>query len=390
VTRWPTVPLADALRTADVFTDGDWVESKDQDRDGEVRLVQLADIGDSRYLDKSSRFMNTSTAQRLKCTFLKPGDLLMARMPDPLGRVCIFPGDHRPSVTVVDVCIIRPDPAVHDARWLMHCLNARDCRAQIQMYTTGTTRSRISRGNLAKVEIPMPPIDEQRRIADILDRADTLRAKRREAVAHLDDLIQSIFLDMFGDPLMNPNSYRTATLAQLGKVVTGRTPPGSLEGMFGDEVPFVTPGDLERQGRVSRFLSPAGADVARIVRKGATLVCCIGATIGKTGYANERSAFNQQINAVEWSEDIEDRYGYMSLRWRRSVIASAGASTTMPILKKSAFEQLTIPVPPLELQSIYARRISSILSLKATQCNEISLLDGLFAALQHRAFAGQL
>src|SRR2546421_9201051 len=92
-----------------LFIDGDWVESKDQDPDGEVRLIQLADIGDGVFRDRSSRFLTRDKAKELGCTFLKPGDILVARMPDPLGRACIFPGVAQPAVTAVDICILRPN-----------------------------------------------------------------------------------------------------------------------------------------------------------------------------------------------------------------------------------------------------------------------------------------
>jgi type I restriction enzyme S subunit len=96
------------LESAEVFVDGDWVESKDQDPNGDVCLIQLADVGDGEYFNKSARFLTTSKARALKCTFLKEGDVLIARMPDPLGRACIFPADPKPTVTVVDICIVRP------------------------------------------------------------------------------------------------------------------------------------------------------------------------------------------------------------------------------------------------------------------------------------------
>jgi type I restriction enzyme, S subunit len=89
--RWPVHSLGQLLSSAEVFTDGDWVESKDQDANGAVRLIQLADVGDAVYVDKSRRFLTKETAQRLRCTFLQTGDILVARMPDPLGRACIFP-----------------------------------------------------------------------------------------------------------------------------------------------------------------------------------------------------------------------------------------------------------------------------------------------------------
>jgi type I restriction enzyme S subunit len=202
--KWPLVSLGHALASADVFVDGDWVESKDQDPEGDVRLIQLADVGDGQYVDKSERYLTAAKARELKCTFLETGDVLVARMPDPLGRACIFPGDPMPAVTVVDVCIIRPNGNGPDSRWLVHWFNSSDARNQIAAYATGTTRSRISRGNLSKLKLAIPPLAEQRRIAAILDKADALRVKRRAALDQLDTLTQSIFLDMFGDPASNP------------------------------------------------------------------------------------------------------------------------------------------------------------------------------------------
>lgn len=162
---WPVKPLGDLLEDAEVFTDGDWVESKDQDPDGEVRLIQLADVGDGRYINKSARFLTKETALRLRCTFLNPGDILLARMPDPLGRACLYPGDAKESVTVVDVCVIRPRAAEPDPMWLMHCINSAGFRGLIAQQQTGTTRARISRGNLSRLPIISPPLTLQRKFS---------------------------------------------------------------------------------------------------------------------------------------------------------------------------------------------------------------------------------
>src|SRR4051812_29891436 len=89
---WVQAHIGDLISRDGLFTDGDWVESKDQDPEGDVRLIQLADVGDGVYLNKSSRFLTSEKARELRCTFLNAGDLLVARMPDPLGRACIFPG----------------------------------------------------------------------------------------------------------------------------------------------------------------------------------------------------------------------------------------------------------------------------------------------------------
>lgn len=189
---WPTVTLGQALSGAEVFTDGDWVESKDQDPNGDVRLVQLADVGDGSFIDKSRRFLTHEKALALRCTFLQQGDLLVARMPDPLGRACVFPGDVRRAVTVVDVCVIRPNQNGPNRRWLCACLNSDSVRNQIARMATGTTRSRISRGNLSKVELVMPPLDIQERFDRFAELIEKAKGKLRCSADQLDTLFANL------------------------------------------------------------------------------------------------------------------------------------------------------------------------------------------------------
>lgn len=166
---WAKASLPELISSVGVFVDGDWVESKDQDPDGDVRLIQLADVGDGRYVNKSSRFLTSKRAVELGCTFLQRGDLLIARMPDPLGRACLFPGDGRKAVTVVDVCIVRGNERDVDSKWLMHFVNAAPFRESIHGLQSGSTRKRISRGNLATLQLPIPPRREQSKIANVID-----------------------------------------------------------------------------------------------------------------------------------------------------------------------------------------------------------------------------
>ncbi len=281
--------------------------------------------------------------------------------------------------------VLRPKPCI-DGDFLARVLENYD----VTPFVTGTTRGKLTKAGASEILVPLPPLPEQRRIAAILDQADALRAKRREALAQLDSFTQSIFIEMFGDPAANPLGWPTSTLKTLGKVITGGTPPGGQEGMFDGPIPFLTPGDLESDAKPKRTVTDAGAAAAVTVRAGATLVCCIGATIGKTGIVRVRSAFNQQLNAVDWRPTVNDVYGLVAMRSLKAVIVSRGASTTLPILKKSAFEELAIAVPPLALQQTFATRIQAVEALKATHRAALAELDALFASLQHRAFAGQL
>jgi type I restriction enzyme, S subunit len=179
---WSLATLEELVGPDGVFVDGDWVESKDQDPDGEIRLIQLADIGDGEYRNRSDRFLTHEKALELKCTFLKKDDILIARMPDPLGRACIFPGDRRKSVTVVDVAIVRSGNSDFNHRWLMYFINAPMFRSSVASLQSGSTRKRISRGNLARIGLPVPPREQQNRIVSEIEKQFS---RLDEAVASL-------------------------------------------------------------------------------------------------------------------------------------------------------------------------------------------------------------
>lgn len=152
-----------------MIADGDWVESKDQDPNGQVRLTQLADVGDGEFRSRSDRWMNDEQALRLNVNYLQPGDLLMARMPDPLGRTCMVPENIGRAVTVVDVAIIRITRNDLNPKFVMWLLNSPGIRQQIEMLASGTTRRRITRKNLGTIDLPIPPIDEQNKIVELLE-----------------------------------------------------------------------------------------------------------------------------------------------------------------------------------------------------------------------------
>lgn len=168
-TGWKCALLSDLVGRDGFITDGDWVETKDQNPEGEVRLTQLADVGDGQFRDRSSRFMTRARADELRCTYLAGGDVLIARMPDPLGRACVFPQTSRSCVSVVDVCIVRTGGSGVEPRWLMYAVNSPEVRRVIAAQQQGSTRKRISKSRLLELSVPVPPRAEQIRIVEALD-----------------------------------------------------------------------------------------------------------------------------------------------------------------------------------------------------------------------------
>ena len=198
------IPLVEALGPEGLITDGDWIESKDQDPTGKIRLVQLADIGDGVFLNKSRRYVNSETSMRLRCTTLAKADVLIARLPDPLGRACLFPGLPETSIAAVDVCILRPNPKHLRPEWLVAFLNSPRTRAEIQKHAQGATRARVPTGKLKQLRVRPPTLGAQNEVVtSLLASQDAIQcamnALQRQRL-ELDCLSHSIIYDSLTSP----------------------------------------------------------------------------------------------------------------------------------------------------------------------------------------------
>ena len=138
------------------FTDGDWIESKDQSDSG-VRLVQTGNVGVAEYLDKpnNKKWISTDTFDRLHCEEVLPGDILISRLPEPAGRACIMPFLGTKMITAVDCTIVRTAPDVSN-KFLVQYLSSQAYFNEVNTCLAGGTRQRISRGNLADFDVPIP------------------------------------------------------------------------------------------------------------------------------------------------------------------------------------------------------------------------------------------
>ena len=194
---WPRVPLESVA----AITDGDWILTSDYAPRG-VRLLQVGDIGCGRFIGKSSRFVSESRAQELHCTLLRSGDVLISRMPDPIGRACLLPDLGYPCITAVDVSILRARPEEVDSRYLVHLFSSKSWFEQVAAEASGATRARISRSNLQKLLIPIPSLPDQQRIVAKLDQQMTALDRAEKALADqqaaASDFLQAALEAVFG------------------------------------------------------------------------------------------------------------------------------------------------------------------------------------------------
>lgn len=153
-----------------IFADGDWIESKDQS-DAGIRLIQTGNVGEGAFKHRveKARYISEGTFERLRCTEIFPGDCLISRLPDPVGRSCILQDTGERMITAVDCTIARFDLAMMMPAFFSHFTRTKNYLFTVAEACTGATRSRISRSNLAMIPIPVPPIAEQTRLAAVFD-----------------------------------------------------------------------------------------------------------------------------------------------------------------------------------------------------------------------------
>ena len=179
--------------------DGDWIESKDQSEHG-FRLIQTGNIGVGEFIAKSgkARFVSNETFERLRCTEVFPGDCLVSRLPDPLGRSCFIPDIGERMITAVDCMIVRFDEA-KIFPYLFSALTQTDAYFRsVAGLSSGSTRQRISKENLSNLSFMLPPtLFEQKRIADCLSYIDDLIAAQTRKLdtfrTHKKGLMQQLF-----------------------------------------------------------------------------------------------------------------------------------------------------------------------------------------------------
>ena len=266
----------------------------------------------------------------------------------------------------------------------------------------GATFLQVSKGDIASLQIPLPPLDEQKRIAGILDAADALRAKRREALAQLDTLLQSTFLDMFGDPVTNPMGWEERTLGELAQDSFRNGLSPSTKGAVDGEVltlSAITRGRFDfaakKRARFDKQPSPS----QRLSTN--TFLICRGngnrRLVGTGAYpdrSSNRVCFPDTMIGVAISPSVLAA-AYLQNVWRTHRVRrqiERGARTTNGTHKvnQQLLSSIVFPRPPADLQLRFASIAESVEQQRARQRAHLAELDTLFASLQSRAFRGDL
>lgn len=391
MTGWPHQPIA-SLGT--VTTGSTPKTSEEHFYGGDIPFVTPAELDQVDPIITAVRSLSESGGNKAR---LLPKDTVMVCCIGSLGKVGI---SGRMVATNQQINSVVFNPKHIWPRFGFYA--CRLLKSRLETIAPTTTVAIVNKSKFERLEIPVPPLTEQRRIADILDRAEGLRAKRRATFAQLDELKKSIFFEMFGDPVSNPLGWKQSSLKHCtSQIQIG--PFGSLlhkEDYVVGGIPLINPMHIE-DGKIipdpkqsvtvqkhdELQLYQLQKDDVIMARRGEMGRCAIveptqdGMLCG-TGSLfirpDEDKATATYLQATLSSEPMRKRLESLSL------------GATLPNLNRGIVEKLAFSLPPIDLQQEFARRVTAVEKLKKTHKTSLVELDELFASLQQRAFRGEL
>jgi type I restriction enzyme S subunit len=368
--------------------------------DGDICWATPKDLSEleSAYISDTPRKITQRGLESCAAAVLPPESVLFSSRA-PIGHVAI---NTVPIATNQGFKSFVPDRNRVHSKYLYYWL--RRSRPYLESLGNGVTFKEVSKAVVSRIEIPLPPLPEQRRIAEILDKADALRAKRRAALAQLDTLTQSIFLDMFGNPVTNPKRWpESAFLGDVADIVSGVTKGRKLNGTPFRQVPYlavVNVQDRRLDLSAIKLIEATEEEVARYRLLKDDLLLTEGGDPDKLGrgtlWNNElpECIHQNHVFRVRLHTDIVHplflNWLVGSQRGKQYFLRSAKQTTGIATINQRQLRSFPLVLPPPDLQRLFAARATEVDRLKASCLASCTELDALFTSLQHRAFEGHL
>jgi type I restriction enzyme S subunit len=308
-----------------------------------------------------------------------------------------------PNGTVFASYLIRVRPSASVApAYLAHFFQSKGYWGQIQQKTQGAAQGGVNATSLSEIRVVLPPLDEQRRIAAILDKADALRRKRKRATEFLNALPSSIFLETFGDPISNPKGWGVAALRSLAsKIGSGATPKGGDAAYKKAGIKLVRSMNVRDEGFLSKgiafIVDVQAAKLSGVtLEAGDVLLNITGASVARVCVCPEDALpgrVNQHVSIIRLKDSCLNQYVALCLKMpamKEKLLGIAEAGATRQAITKAQIEELKIPMPSGAVIQRFNATLHQLSPIAKAMAVAATAEEHLFSSLQHRAFSGQL
>ena len=386
-TAWPKVSLGETCTFQNGGTPSRTVAAY---FDGEIPWLTGADIEGSS-AGACRTFLTDAGIKESPACVVPEGTILLVTRTG-VGKVAIA---NRALSFSQDITALTPDPTQLDRRYLLRFLQTEADRFKAE--SRGATIQGVTREVVASTKIPLPPLDEQRRIAAILDKADEVRSKRKAALETLETLSQAIFIDMFGDPVANPKRWPQVEISSLVNSVETWNPKSDL----GREFTYIDVSSVDRYsktvtGATSLECSSAPSRAKQLVRDGDVLVSTVRPNL------NGVALITSELNGATAST------GFTVLRPKQGVLASQylfewvkspvfierlmrqATGASYPAVSDRIIKSETLLLPSIDAQLEFTSRMTHVSKFAMTARLQAMAAENLYSSIQQRAFQGTL
>ena len=390
--HWKMATLGDFVEPADT-----WNPAKAAS-DEVFDYIDLSAVDQETKLIRGAQKLVGAEAPSRARQLVAKGDVLVSTVRPNLNGVARITEEFDGATASTGFCVLRARSSVLDPGYLFHWVKSPIFVADMVRKATGASYPAVSDRIIFESKLPLPPLVEQRRIAELLDRAEALRANRRGSISRLDTLPQSIFLDLFGDPATNPKEWQRA---KLGDAVFSVSDGPHVSPTYSDDgIPFISTRHV-RESEITwedlKFISREDAEIhwRKCKPEFGDVLYTKGGTTGLAVAVETNKPFALWVHVALlkpnptkvdsiWLESmLNTRFCYRQSQELTHGIANRDLGLTRMV-------KIDIFLPPLTLQQEFARRVVSLKKMRTTYRASLDEMDVLFASFQHRAFRGEL
>lgn len=380
---------------ADVFN-GKTPSKAEQRAEGHP-VLKIKDVDDhGKFVGQFDSFVEVELANKLQAKQVQLGDTLIlnaAHNADYVGsKVYKVDQDVVGALATGEWLIVRPNPNLLDAAFAYHWLTQKTTRQRIRKLVKGI---HLYPTDVSQISVSFPTLPEQRRIAAILDKADAIRALRRQSMAKHDRLLMGVFLEMFGDPVTNPKGWEIQSLSELGTLERGKSKhrPRNAPELLGGPYPLIQTGEVANANGYIKTHTQTYSELGLAQSKmwpAGTLCITIAANIAKTAILTFDACFPDSIVGFTPNELTTTEFIQCWLSFRQKELEENAPESAQKNINLKILRELQVPLPPIESQRRFTGMARKIESLKDISNKAAAKMNEFFQALQQCAFTGKL
>ena len=364
-------------------------------KDSAPRYVRITDITENGGLNQDIKGPS-GTPEDWEKYMLSEGDILFARSGATVGKTFLYQGLHGKCIYAGYLIRFRPNPQISFSKYIYYYTKTSWYKLWVENKQNAVAQPNINAKQYgSELKIPLPPLPIQKRIAAILDAADAYRQKTKALLEKYDQLAQSLFLEMFGDPVTNPKGWEVVKLGSVGTIDRGKSKhrPRNAPELLGGPYPLIQTGDVANSsGYITEYkttYSELGLAQSKIWPKG-TLCITIAANIAKTGILTFDACFPDSVVGFTASESTTNEYTQFWMSFLQQILEEKAPESAQKNINLAILRSLDFPLPPIRLQEEFVKRIKTLETQKQEAQTALQKAEDLFNSLLQRAFNGEL